>query len=106
MNIVSGDSFLGIPYNIASYALLTHIIAEECDLGVGEFVHTVGDAHIYVNHEEQIKEQLSREPRESPTLRIKRNEDGSTKGIFNYSVEDFELIGYNPHPKIKGAVAV
>ncbi|MER2007430.1 MAG: thymidylate synthase [Psychrobacillus sp.] len=98
----SGDVFLGVPYNITSYALLTHMIAQQTGLEVGEFIHTLGDAHLYLNHIEQAKLQLTREPRELPELVIKRNPDS----IFEYSIDDFELIGYNPYPSIKGDVSV
>jgi thymidylate synthase len=98
----SGDVFLGIPYNIASYALLTHMIAQQCDLEVGDFVHTIGDAHIYNNHIEQVKLQLTREPKELPKLIIKRKPDS----IFDYKVDDFEIEGYDPFPPIKGNVSV
>lgn len=98
----SGDVFLGIPFNIASYSLLTHIIAHVTDLEVGEFIHTIGDAHIYTNHIEQIKTQLEREPRELPTLKIKRN----VTDIDDFIFDDFEIVGYNPHPKLTGKVAV
>src|SRR5690606_5384871 len=98
----SGDMFLGIPFNIASYALLTHFIAHECNLEVGEFVHTIGDAHIYLNHLDQVKTQLTREPRSLPTLRL--NE--SVASAFDFNMEDIVLEDYNPHPTIKAPVAV
>ncbi|TDL34800.1 thymidylate synthase [Jeotgalibacillus sp. S-D1] len=98
----SGDLFLGIPFNIASYALLTHLVAKECDLKPGTFVHTIGDAHIYTNHLEQVKEQLSRSPRTLPTLLL---ENGG-KDIFETDVSDIKLENYNPHPAIKAPVAV
>jgi thymidylate synthase len=98
----SCDMFLGVPFNIASYALLTMMVAQCCSLEPGEFVHTFGDAHIYTNHIDQIKLQLSREPRPLPQMHI--NPD--VKSIFDFKYEDFELTGYDPHPTIKGAVAV
>ena len=98
----SADIFLGVPFNIASYALLTHMIAQVCDLKVGDFVHTLGDAHLYSNHLEQAKLQLSREPRTLPGLVV--NPD--VKDIFSFRFEDFEIRDYDPHPHIKGAIAV
>lgn len=98
----SGDVFLGVPFNIASYSLLTHMIAHVTGLEVGEFIHTLGDAHIYSNHIEQVKTQLEREPRKLPTLKIKRK----VTDIDDFRFEDFELIGYEPHPHIPGKVAV
>ncbi len=98
----SADIFLGVPFNIASYALLTHMVAQVCDLEVGEFVHTLGDAHIYSNHMEQCKLQMSREPMALPKIKI--NPD--VKNIDDFKFEDFELISYEAHPHIKGTVAV
>lgn len=98
----SADIFLGVPFNIASYALLTMIIAQVCDLEPGEFVHTLGDAHLYANHLEQARLQLTREPRPLPRMRI----NPAIKSIFEFDYSDFELAGYDPHPHIKAEVAV
>ncbi|MFU8688456.1 thymidylate synthase [Rossellomorea sp. FS2] len=98
----SGDVFLGVPFNIASYSLLTHMIAHVTGLEVGEFIHTIGDAHIYTNHIPQMYVQLQREPRALPTLNIKRQ----VTDIDDFTFDDFEIIGYDPHPTIKGKVAV
>ena len=98
----SADVFLGVPFNIASYALLTHMIAQQTDLGVGDFVWTGGDCHLYLNHLEQAEEQLGREPLPLPRLAIHRKPDS----IFDYEYEDFEVLNYESHPHIKAAVAV
>lgn len=98
----SADTFLGVPFNIASYALLTMMVAQVCNLEAGDFVHTLGDAHLYSNHLEQAELQLSRSIRPLPTMKI--NPD--VKDIFSFKYEDFELINYDPHPHIKAAVAV
>jgi thymidylate synthase len=98
----SADIFLGVPFNIASYALFTMMIAQVCNLQVGEFIHTFGDAHIYNNHIEQVNLQLSRECRPLPTMKLNPN----VTNIFDFTFDDFTLEGYDPHPHIKGAVAV
>ncbi|MEW9669234.1 thymidylate synthase [Ammoniphilus sp. 3BR4] len=98
----SADVFLGVPFNIASYALLTMMIAQVCDLEPGDFVHTFGDVHIYANHLEQVKLQLTREPRSLPVMVL----NPEVKNIFNFKYEDFELQNYDPHPHIKGEVSV
>lgn len=98
----SADLFLGVPFNIASYALLTMMIAQVCDLEPGEFIHTFGDLHIYSNHLDQVQLQLTREPKALPQMAI----NTSKKDIFNFTIDDFILCGYEPHPAIKGDVAV
>jgi len=98
----SADIFLGVPFNIASYALLTMMLAQVCGLQAGEFVHTLGDAHLYSNHFEQAKLQLTREPRPLPTMTL----NPAVDNLFDFKYEDFELSGYDPHPHIKAAVAV
>jgi thymidylate synthase len=98
----SADTFLGVPFNIASYALLTMMVAQVCDLQPGDFIHTFGDVHLYLNHLEQAKEQLSRECRPLPTMKINPN----VKSIFDFKYEDFELLNYDPHPHIKAEVSL
>ncbi|MBR3702359.1 MAG: thymidylate synthase [Alistipes sp.] len=97
----SADTFLGVPFNIASYALLTMMIAQECGLQAGEFVHTLGDTHLYLNHMEQVDEQLSRSPRALPTMRL----NPEVKSVFDFKYEDFTLKGYDPHPTIKAPMS-
>ncbi|KRP08016.1 MAG: thymidylate synthase [Methylophilales bacterium BACL14 MAG-120920-bin58] len=98
----SADIFLGVPFNIASYALLTMMIAQVCGLRVGEFVHTLGDAHIYLNHEDQVNEQLTRTPKIKPTMLLNK----SINNLFDFTFDDFSLVGYDPYPLIKAPVAV
>ena len=98
----SANIFLGVPFNIASYALFTMMIAQACGLQYGEFIHTLGDAHIYSNHIEQVKLQLTREPRKLPIMKLTPEK----KDIFSFDYDDFQLEGYDPHPHIKGEVAV
>ena len=98
----SADIFLGVPFNIASYALFTMMMAQVCGYEAGEFIHTFGDAHIYSNHYEQLELQLSRDLRPLPTMKL----NPEIKSIFDFNFYDFELLNYNPHPHIKGAVAI
>lgn len=98
----SADTFLGVPFNIASYALLLMMVAQVTGLKAGDFIHTIGDTHLYLNHLEQVDLQLTREPRPLPKMKINPN----VKNIFDFKYEDFELTDYDPHPHIKGVVAV
>ena len=98
----SADVFLGVPFNIASYALLTMMVAQVCNYKPGDFVHTFGDVHIYSNHKEQVKEQLSRSPKPLPIMRLNKN----VKSIFEFTYSDFNIINYDPHPLIPGAVSI
>ncbi len=98
----SADVFLGVPFNIASYALLTMMVAQVCNFKLGDFVHTFGDVHIYSNHEEQVKEQLSRSPKPLPIMRLNKN----VTSIFEFTYADFDIINYDPHPLIPGAVSI
>jgi thymidylate synthase len=98
----SADAFLGVPFNIASYALLTHMVAQQCDLRVGEFIWTGGDCHLYLNHLEQVDMQLARSPLAPPSLRITRR----PTDLFQYRFEDFEIVNYQHHAAIKAPIAV
>jgi len=98
----SADVFLGVPFNIASYALLTHMIAQVCDLAPGDFVHTLGDAHLYLNHVDQARLQLEREPRPLPTLQL----NPERRSIDDFEVDDVVVVGYDPHPAIRAPIAV
>ena len=98
----SGDMFLGVPFNIASYSLLTHMLAQVCNYEVGEFIHVIGDTHIYLSHEEQVREQLTRKPKKLPTLKL----NPEIKSIFDFGFEDISLKNYEPYPLIKAKVAI
>jgi thymidylate synthase len=98
----SADIFLGVPFNIASYALLTMMVAQVCDLTPGDFVHTFGDAHLYSNHLEQVNEQLSRTPHPLPQMKL----NPAVKDIFSFRIDDFELVNYLAHPAIKAPIAI
>ncbi|HJQ76833.1 MAG TPA: thymidylate synthase [Acidimicrobiia bacterium] len=98
----SADVFLGVPFNVASYALLTHMVAQVCDLEAGDFVHTMGDAHLYLNHIEQARLQLEREPRLLPSLRL----EPGRRSLDEFEIEDVEVVGYDPHPAIRAPIAV
>lgn len=98
----SADIFLGVPFNIASYALLTHMVAQVCDLDVGDFVHTLGDAHLYLNHIDQARLQLERDPRPLPTLRL----NTERRALDEFDIDDVEVVGYDPHPGIRAPIAV
>ena len=98
----SGDMFLGVPFNIASYSLLTHMIAQVCGYDPGDFIHTFGDTHIYLNHLEQVKLQLTREPMPLPTLKLNKD----VKNIEDFKFEDIEILNYNSHPLIKGKISI
>jgi thymidylate synthase len=98
----SCDTFIGLPFNIASYALLTHMVAQQCDLGVGDFIWTGGDVHLYLNHQEQARLQLNRAPYELPALKITRK----PASIFDYQYDDFEIVNYQAHDHIKAPISI